>query len=167
MKDLMHRVEALSIEVGECWEWQGALQSNSPVPTMNYGGKVRAVRRHLAEALEMPIEGKLVTFKCGNPLCVQPKHLELTTRKKLQQRIAKHIKHHTNPVRMKKISDLARLNSKLTLPLALEIRNAEGKQREIAARYGVTQATVSSIKRGATWRDYSNPFAQLIGGLNK
>lgn len=155
------------IEVGECWEWQGALQSNAPVPTMNFNGKVGPVRRHIAEHLGMPVEGKLATCNCGNALCVNPEHVVLVTRKKLQQRIAKEIRHAVNPVRMKKLSDRARAQGKLTLEQAQAIRDAVGKQRDIAAQFSVTQATVSAIKRGRTWRDYTNPFAQLIGGLNK
>lgn len=165
--ELLDRVRRLSIEVGDCWEWQGALQWNSPVPVMNYRRKVKPVRRHIAEHLGLPTEGKLATCNCGNQMCVNPDHVVMVTRKKLQQRIAKDLRHAANPVRMKKLSDKARAIGKLTLEQALEIREAEGKQREIAARYGVTQATVSAIKRGVTWRDYSNPFAQLIGGLNK
>ncbi len=155
------------IEVGECWEWQGALQTNAPVPTMNFNGKVGPVRRHIAEHLGLPIEGKLATCNCGNALCVNPDHVVLVTRRKLQQRIAKEIRHAVNPVRMKRLADRARAHSKLTPEQVQAIREASGKQRDIAALFGVSQATVSSIKRGRTWRDYSNPFAQLIGGLTK
>lgn len=164
---LLDRVRRLVIEVGDCWEWQGALQWNSPVPVLNYNGKVGPVRRHIAEELGLPLQGKLATCNCGNQLCVNPEHVVMITRKRLQQRIAKDLRRAVNPVRMKKLSDRARAAGKLTLEQAQAIREAEGKQREIAARFGVTQATVSAIKRGKTWRDYSNPFAQLIGGLNK
>jgi hypothetical protein len=167
MTRLLERVKAKVIEVGDCWEWQGAMQSRSPVPTMNFEGKVKPVRRHLAEAMDLPVQGKLATYKCGNPLCVHPDHLMVITRKKLQQRIAKEFKHHSNPLRLKKLSDRARAHSKLTVELAQAIRDAEGKQRDIAAQFGVTQATVSVIKRGVTWRDYTNPFTQLLGGLTK
>lgn len=165
---MLERLQRLVIEVGECWEWQGALQSNAPVPTMNFNGKVGPVRRHIAEHLGLAVEGKLATCSCGNQLCVNPEHVIVITRKRLQQRIAKDQRRAVNPVRMKKLSDRARATqAKLTLEQAQAIREAEGTQRDIAARFGVTQATVSAIKRGKTWRDYSNPFAQLIGGLNR
>ena len=165
---LLERVLRHVVEVGDCWEWQGALQWNSPVPVINFNGKVGPVRRHIAEHLGLAVEGKLATCGCGNALCVNPEHVVMITRRRLQQRIAKDLRHRVNPVRMKKLSDRARATqAKLTLQQALEIRDAEGKQRDIAERFGVTQATVSAIKRGKTWRDYSNPFAQLIGGLNK
>ena len=167
MTRLLERVKNKVVEVGDCWEWQGAMQTTSPVPTMNFEGKVKPVRRHLAEAMGLPVQGKLATYRCGNPLCVHPDHLMVITRKKLQQRIAKEFKHHTNPLRLKKLSDKARARSKLNMELAQAIRDAEGTQRDIAARFGITQATVSVIKRGVTWRDYTNPFTQLLGGLAK
>jgi hypothetical protein len=162
---LLDRIRDRVIEVGDCWEWQGSLQTNSPVPTMNYAGKVKPVRRHLAEEMGLKLDGKLATYKCGNQLCVHPDHIAVITRKRLQQRIAKEQKHQLNPLRRKQLSDIARKNGKLTLEQAHAIRDAEGPQREIAKRFGVTQATVSVIKRGVSWRDYTNPFIQLFGGL--
>lgn len=167
MKELIERVLKHIDEVGDCWEWNGATQSNSPTPSINWKRQCKPVRRVLAEAMGKAIQGKFVTCKCRNELCVNPDHLLVVTRKRLQEMLAKERNYQVNPVRMKKLADKARLNSKLTVELAAEIRDAEGTQREIAARYGISQATVSVIKRGKTWRDYSNPFAQLIGGLNK
>lgn len=167
MKELIERVRMHIEEIGDCWEWTGAMQSNAPTPTMNYKGRVGAVRRFLAEAQGKSIKGKLVTCKCRNELCVNPDHLLVVTRKRLQEMVSRERKYTTNPVRMQKLAVKARQHSKLNLELAAEIRDAEGTQREIAARFGISQATVSVIKRGKTWRDYFNPFIQLIGGLNK
>ena len=167
MKELTERVRRHIEEIGDCWEWTGAMQSRAPTPMINYERKVQPVRRALAEKMGKSIKGKLVTCKCRNELCVNPDHLLVVTRKRLQEMVSKERKYTSNPVRMQKLATKARAHAKLTKELAAEIREAEGTQREIAARYGITQATVSVIKRGVTWRDYSNPFAQLIGGLNK
>lgn len=164
MKELIERVRRHIEEIGDCWEWTGATQANAPTPTMNYKGRVGSVRRFLAEAQGKSIKGKLVTCKCRNELCVNPDHLLVVTRKRLQEMVSKERKYTSNPVRMKKLADKARENSKLTSELAAEVRDADGTQREIAARFGISQATVSVIKRGKTWRDYTNPFTQLIGG---
>lgn len=167
MDELIERVRRHIDEVGDCWEWNGATQSNSPTPAINWKRKVQPVRRLLASELGKQITGKFVTCKCRNELCVNPDHLLVVTRKRLQEMVSKERNYQVSPVRMKKLADKARRNSKLTVELAAEIREAEGTQRQIAARFGISQATVSVIKRGKTWRDYSNPFAQLIGGLNK
>lgn len=143
------------------------MQSNAPTPMINYKQRVQPVRRALAQHMGKAITNKLVTCKCRNELCVNPDHLLVVTRKRLQEMVTKERKYTSNPVRMQKLATKARAHAKLTPELAAEIREADGSQREIAARYGISQATVSVIKRGVTWRDYSNPFAQLIGGLNK
>lgn len=165
MNKLLARIRKMVVEIGDCWEWQGALQHKSPVPTMNYGGSVKPVRRHIAEASGAVLAGKLATYSCGNQLCVNPDHVIVVTRRRLQQRTAKELKPQSNPMRIKKLSDIARARGKLTPELAQAIRDAEGTQRDIAARFGISQATVSVIKRGKTWRDYTNPFTQLIGKL--
>lgn len=167
VSEFLSRIETHIEEIGDCWEWTGAMQSNAPTPTINFNRKAQPVRRALAEAMGKPIEGKLVTCKCRNELCVNPDHLLVVTRKRLQEMVSKESKFTSNPVRMRKLADKARAHSKLNLELVAEIRDADGSQRQIAARYGISQATVSVIKRGKTWRDYTNPFAQLIGGLNK
>lgn len=151
-------------EIGDCWEWTGATQSNAPTPTMRWNGKVKAVRRFIVEARGKPLHNKLATCKCRNELCVNPDHVMLVSRKQLQDLVAKERQYQTNPVRMKKLSEKARRRAKLTPEQVEQIREAEGTQRLIAAQFGITQATVSCIKRGKTWRDYSNPFAGLFGG---
>lgn len=157
------------IEVGECWEWHGAMQSGvACTPTMRWNGKVGAVRRFLAEELRLDLKGgKLATCKCGNWICVNPDHVQTVTRRTLQMRIAKQRDYGSNPVRMNKIAQNARSRSKINEQIAAEIREAPGPQREIAAKYGLSQYAVSCIKRGKTWRDYSNPFAALMKGLFK
>ena len=167
MDELIERVRRHIDEVGDCWEWNGATQSTAPTPMINWKRKVQPVRRLLASELGKRIKGKFVTCKCRNELCVNPDHLLVVTRKRLQKMLSKERNYTSNPVRNKKLAEKARLNCKLSVELAAEVREADGTQRAIAARFGISQATVSVIKRGKTWRDYSNPFAQLIGGLNK
>lgn len=163
MDDLIERIRRRIEEVGDCWEWTGALQPNAPTPVMRYGHRTSQVRRFIAQAQGKSLDGKVATCKCRNELCVNPEHVIVVTRKRLQELLAKEHKHQANPVRMKKLADKARLKSKLNPEQVEEIRNADGSQRSIARRYGITQAAVSSIKRGRTWKDYSNPFAGLFG----
>ena len=158
-------LEKNSEEVGDCWEWTGALQVRSPTPVMRFQQQTNQVRRFIAQAKGRQLDGdRLVTCKCRNELCVNPDHVVVVSRKRLQEMIAQERQYQTNPVRMKKLAEKARLRSKLTPEQVEEIRNAEESQRAIAARYGITQGAVSSIKCGRTWKDYSNPFAALFGG---
>jgi predicted XRE-type DNA-binding protein len=79
----------------------------------------------------------------------------------VQRRTTDEQGHQGNLVRRKKLADNARKRAKLTPELARQVREADGPQDRIAEQFGVSQATVSVIKRGKTWKDYSNPFAGL------
>jgi hypothetical protein len=159
---LVEYVKTRSEEVGDCWEWQGALQACGTTPMMRHQSKTISVRRLIMQDQGLEVEGKVATCTCGNHLCVNPEHLELITRKKLTKRVAPMLRRSVSMLRKSKISIMARHRAKLTVEMAEEIRQAEGKQRDIAKRFGVSQATVSVIKRGLAWRDYNNPFALLI-----
>lgn len=162
---LIERLRKHSDEVGDCWEWFGSMQSCGSTPAMNWKGHVKPVRRFIAEEMGLDIAGKLVTCKCRNYLCVNPDHIMVVTRKRLQALTAKEQAYANNPARVKKISDKARARSRLTMEIVEQIRAAEGKQRDIAARFGISQTTVSVIRRGEAWRDHTNPFAGLFGGM--
>lgn len=165
MDALVKRIYDRCEEYGDCWEWQGAFQSKNITPTIHYERRVLAVRRLIAEQQGHDMTDKIATYKCGNQLCVNPDHIQVTTRKKLAKRMASELKYHSNPVRMKKLSDSARTRGKLTIEIVRQIREAPGSQRQIAAQFGISQATVSAILRGSSWREYSNPFAQLFGAF--
>jgi len=163
--DLVAHVRDRCIEVGDCWEWQGAMQSCGSTPVIRIKQKTTSVRRLLLQAAGVNVHGRVCTYKCGNELCVNPEHLEAIGRKKLSKRVADSTKYTASVMRKVKLAKKARQRGKLTPELVAEIKQAEGTQRQIAARYGISQATVSCIRRGATWRDYANPFTQLLGGI--
>lgn len=162
MSPLINTITKHVVEDGDCWNWTGAMQSCGSTPTMNYKRKVGAVRRFILLERGHNQPGMVATYTCGNPLCVHPEHTDWSKRKVVQQRTTQEQGHQNNTVRNKKIADKARQNSKLTHEQVLAVREAEGNQYEIAARFGISQATVSAIKLGKTWRSYGgNPFAGL------
>jgi len=160
---LIERITTHVIEDGECWNWTGALQTCGATPVMRWQGNTQAVRRLiLLEQGPAPSGKLLATYTCGNPMCVHPDHVAWAKRKVVQQRTTREQGHQRDMLRCKKLADNARQRAKLTLELAQQVREAEGNQYEIAARFGISQATVSSIKLGKTWRSYTgNPFAGL------
>lgn len=162
MSELILRIQGHVVEDGECWNWTGALQSCGAVPTMRWQGKTGSVRRFILLERGPSPAGMLGTYTCGNPMCVRPEHTAWAKRKTVQQRTTKEQAHQNNAIRNKKIADKARQHSKLTHEQALAVREAEGNQYKIAERFGISQATVSAIKLGKTWRSYAgNPFAGL------
>ena len=43
------------------------------------------------------------------------------------------------------------------------MRKAGERQYGTALRYGVDKSLINRVKAGIAWRDYSNPFNQLMG----
>lgn len=156
-------VQARCQEIGECWEWTGATQNRSRVPVMRHKGNSVPVRRVLAQSLGHQVDGRVATFKCGNQLCCNPQHLWVTSKTHLQRRTNATVVRYMHPTRRARVAAARRQNAKLSPELAAEIRCDDRPQRVIAQAYGISQTTVSRIKRGALWRDYGNPFSHLVG----
>ena len=157
MTDLITRIQSHAIERDGCWIWHGATASTGNVPVIRYNNKSTAVRRAILIDRGASVEGYLATYTCGNPLCVNPDHVERVSRAKLQKRVAAKQSEGQKAMKGRNIAMAIRASSpriKRSMELAREIRAAEGTQREIAKRYGVGQPEVSAIRRGATWREY-------------
>lgn len=165
MSALFDRIFARCNEVGECWEWTGCMQSCQTTPMINYKGRPQSVRRLLATELGLPLTNRLATVRCMNRLCVNPEHIQTLTRKVMQARVAKANPAVMSPSRMMRIALKARVRAKLDLDKVAQIRQMleEGiPQRAIGEKFGVSQNCISRIKRDTTWRDYSNPYLQLM-----
>ena len=165
MTTLLEAITKHVIEDGDCWNWIGALQSCGATPTMRWQGTTGSVRRFVLLANGQPPNNSrktLATYTCGNPKCVNPEHLAWAGRKAVQIRTNRERTPEAGLLRSKKIAEANRRHAKLTLEKAHQVREAEGTQRAIAKAFGISPATVSSIKTGKTWRTYtSNPFTGL------
>jgi predicted XRE-type DNA-binding protein len=163
MSQLIDRIFTRCLEIGDCWEWQGALHKRGRTPVINYQGKPSSVRRVLAMHLGHNCTGRLASNSCLNPICVNPKHIQLILRQTLQRRIAREREHYyLNQATRAKIAARQRDRSKLTMDIVQDIRDDPRPQRTVAKVFGVSQSTVSGIKRGVRWQDFNNPFMQLI-----
>jgi hypothetical protein len=128
-----------------CWLWLGAVDWD------NYGvaqdrALKRSARAHrlVYETLVAPIpKGKMLLHSCDNPCCVNPDHLRIGTH---QDNVddCKAKGRHSHGVRHP--------GCKLKTEQVLEIRKAEGSQRKIAARFGVSQTLVMFIKSRKLWK---------------
>jgi hypothetical protein len=86
-----------------------------------------------------------VCHRCDNPPCCNPAHLFLGT----------DLDNHADMIakgRRAVFAGDANPGAKLTPGQVEEIRSATGLQREIAARFGISEASVGLIKRGKRWR---------------
>lgn len=148
-------------EVGECMEWQGYVQNGTPA--VCHEGKVVMVRRLLLQfrGIDLP-KGSYAVPKCGNPLCVNPDHIQVRNQSQHAVAMAKNI-NYSAPERIRKLTDSAReLRGKLDIEKAREIRMSDEPGPVLAERYQVNKSMINRIKRGDAWRDIRNPFAGLM-----
>ena len=76
-----HRGRSIAdrIDVGDCWEWTGALTTKGYAQA-RVDGRVQFVHRILWECLIGPIDDGLeIDHLCRNKACVNPDHLEPVT----------------------------------------------------------------------------------------
>jgi hypothetical protein len=128
-----------------CWEWPGGKDQDG------YGvfrGEVlgvpytRAHRYSWAFHNQQVIpEGGIICHSCDNPQCTNPKHLRLGTHEDNQRERRSKGRHGSNRTPA----------AKLTPEMVREIRSADGRQADIAAKFGITQTTVSDIRRRKSW----------------
>ena len=145
-----------------CMNWTGATQSAGRSPVVRRGGVAISLRREMLEMSFGRSLGTLVaTYKCGNRECVRLEHLTAISKSKLQMRNHAAMDAGQQARKSHRIGVKARARAKLSPEIAQEIRAAEGSQRAIAKQFSISQATVSSIRRGAMWRDLSDPFARM------
>ena len=90
-------------------------------------------------------DGFHVLHSCDNPPCANPAHLWLGTQTDNMADMVK--KNRQRPCRGEKHG-----RAKVTLSDVESIRFDSRLLREIAAEFGVSQATVSKIKNGQLWR---------------
>jgi len=129
----------------DCWLWVGATHANG------YGSikKDRERGQWLAHRAAWHItngsipDGMLVCHRCDTPTCVNPGHLFIGT---ASQNTADMVAKGRYLVRGRHI------NARLTVKAVKDIRRDCRRQEDIAAAYGISQATVSDIKVRRTWK---------------
>lgn len=165
---LMMRVVMNIEEVGDCWEWTGAVSSTGhpiinlrqPIEGMPRAGCSLVRRFVYMLAGHKLLPRKPIDCRCNNKLCVNPAHLFQSSIQKVAQKAAK-AGAWTGEARARKISAKKRAKAKINMTIAQEIRLSSESGPTLAARYGVDKSLVNNIKRGVIWRDYSSPFAGL------
>ena len=143
-----------------CWEWAGFRYPNGygQFGSNRYGTRY-AHRVAWIIANDSPIpEGMFVCHRCDNPSCCNPEHLFLGTPKENSRDMANKKRSALGP-KNGMYNNVEGINkgrkngsAKITDEIALQIFEADGTQREIAERFGVSQTHVGQIKRKINWR---------------
>lgn len=129
-----------------CWEWTASLNQRSGYGQFRVLGSMTNAHRVSWEIYRGQIIGGFhVLHRCDNRKCVNPDHLFLGTH-------ADNMDDMHNKGRGATRERHGR--SKLTPSLVAEIKAMKGGllQREIAAKFGVSQQQISHILRGVHWR---------------
>ena len=140
---------------GGCMLWVGALDSRQ-ITTRVDGEKlnVRTELWRLYGRKPLP-PGFCVRSVCGDPLCVAREHM-------FAEAHAAAIRNIPRPVHVRaKIAAGKRVNSKITMTVADEIRASTLSERVLAEKFGVHPSMVGRIRRGENWLSYDGPLGQL------
>lgn len=130
--------------VTTCWWWTAGVNETGYGRIQTKNGPSRA-HRISYELHKGPIpQGMGVLHRCDQPGCVNPDHLFLGT--PADNAADREAKGRNRPPRGE-----GQRSAKLTENQVREIRAASGKQRDIAKRFGVTQANVWAILARKTW----------------
>lgn len=132
-----------------CWLWKQSTRGPGYGSAFMDGRKMDAHRVAWTIACGVIPDGMLVLHTCDTPLCVNPAHLFLGTHKDNTADMIRKGRSKLNT------SQGRNPNAKLDIQRVTEIRQllAEGEtHRNIAGRYGVTQASISYINTGKTWK---------------
>lgn len=133
---------------GSCWEWTGSKRKDG-YGRYGLAGKVWLAHRaanFYATGKLLPPEIK-ICHRCDNKGCVNPAHLfEGTQADNVADMIAKG--------RVNRGFTAGEHNSqaKLTRDQVAIIRSGKFKGRDLARRFGVSESTISSAKRGVNWK---------------
>lgn len=148
-----------------CWRWTGALNMNGygHIRLEPQGQEIRGRRVGAHRAAWLIFHGALpsgmeVMHTCDHPACVNPGHLRLGTHaENMADMLAKGRDGHgvlsgeSNPRARLTSAEVARIRA---------IYAAGGvRQKDVAAQFGITQAMVSRIVRGASWGHGSSSAA--------
>ena len=138
---------------GECWLWTGSKTSMGYGNLRADGRSVLAHRHALSlSGVEVP-RSSVVRHHCDTPACVNPAHLAVGTHKDntadmMRRGRGRHgcVSGSRHPGAVLRESDVALMK----LLMECGVRGAR-----LAALYGVSQAKVSQIRLGQSWRHVS------------
>lgn len=132
----------------DCLIWRGA-STQSGIPRLGKGSARRVVWEWVNG--DIP-KGKLVSVSCENSLCLNPKHLCLTTKGEVLKNTRSRIDVELR--RSASITRFARARAgKITMEIARAIRSSQKPGIEWARELGVSDSLVSLVRQGKSWKE--------------
>ena len=125
-----------------CWLWTGSLTRGGYAMFSCGPDKRRAARASYSLFCDEISEGLMIRHTCDTPLCVNPDHLLPGTAQEnsddMDARGRRQLGSKTH-------------NAKLTEEQVTEILLSKQKQKDLAAKFGVSRATICVIKKRKNW----------------
>ena len=133
---------------GDCWVWMGATDQAGYGRFGSTPHRMERAHRFAYETEVGPIPpGMFVMHRCDNPPCVRPSHLAVGTALDNNRDATQKLRNARGDRHGRKRIDSA------TAALIRSSRAAGRPLAEVAATYGVSEATVSRIAHGLIWKD--------------
>ncbi len=137
----------------DCWDWAGAKKPKGY-------GNVRINKSYLLAhrvAFELANgsipDGYIVCHICDNPSCCNPSHLMLgTIKSNAADMMIKNRQKKPHTAARGSYNGNSKLNDLDVLMIRSDYDSKRANQYELAAKYGVSQASVASIINRKTWR---------------
>lgn len=134
-----------------CWLWRGAITENGYGVIQRGGrgrGLIRAHRFAYEHFVDLIPAGLDLRHTCHNRACVNPAHLLPGTRaENMADMITAGRQVNGRPMRGDENG-----NSRLSVADVMQIKVSGEQGIVLAARYGVSDSTISGIRTGQTWR---------------
>lgn len=138
-----------------CWDWRGKIHTEG-YGVLNYREGPRRLHR-LAHRVSYELfvgpipAGMDVLHSCDRKVCVQPAHLRPgtqleNTREAVERGLHPRGERHTS--------------ARLTNADVILIRASNESNVELAARYGISAASISSVRTGKSWRHIEGRLAK-------
>jgi hypothetical protein len=155
-------VESRTVEDGDCLRWTGYTFGGHPGGTVDR--RKVLIRRALWESEHGPIPaGRIIRCTCETPRCVAIEHLVCTTMKRLTKQLgAGGVM--SGPVRSARIAAAKRAGkqARVSQEDVRAIRASDEPGKVLAARYGLSESTISKYRRNQCHREFvANPWVGL------
>lgn len=141
-------------EEGDCLLW--ALSCNSAgKPQARLDGRTQMVQRYVYETLcrRQLADGRRLTTRCGNAICVAPDCLISSTYSAILRRSYERGARSTAAKYAMRVNNLVVSGrTKINREIACEIRNSNESASVWADRLGMNEASIRRIKNGQNWR---------------
>jgi hypothetical protein len=140
-----------------CWLWIGATVRGGYGSIGIAGSRTRSAHRVAWELYKGPLNAtQWVLHRCDTPACVNPQHLFLGTP-------GANAADRAQKGRSAKQFGEANPRSRLSEAQVLAIRADNRPGRRLAPLYGVTPATIQSVRNGQTWKHLAVAGMRSVG----